>query len=156
MRDVKTINNNHAVTATVGRYEAWKLLMHTNRRKDTLARADGGEHAHADTHRRTHTHNSLLAFKTKVLIIITHIHTNAEHGWAGGWCACGTRQRDTLTPRRSLYCCCHSNQGQVVQSCACVRVRACTGRNCNTLPEELVGNNELVAVRTEQEDNTDP
>lgn len=73
-----------------------------------------------DTHKITHKHqsetrsDSLLAFKTKVLIIITHMHTNVELGWAGVGAPAGPRQRDTPTPRRSLYCRCHGNQGQVV------------------------------------------
>lgn len=72
---------------------------------------------------QTHN-NSLLAFKTKVLIIITHTHTNRKRvGWR--WCACGTRQKDTLTPRCSLTAAVIATK---VKWSKAVCVRACVAR----------------------------
>lgn len=71
-----------------------------------------------------------------------------------GMAGLGTHQRDTLTPQFSPHRSCHSNQGQVVQSWASVRMHE--GGNCNAFPEEPAGNNELVAVRTVCENNTNP
>lgn len=76
---------------------------------------------------QTHN-NSLLAFKTKVLIIITHTHKQKTGGLAlvgWRWCACGTRQKDTLTPRCSLTAAVIATK---VKWSKAVCVRACVAR----------------------------
>lgn len=60
---------------------------------------------------QTHN-NSLLAFKTKVLIIITHTHKQKTGGLALV-CLRDSSKRHTDTSVQP-YRCCHSNQGQVV------------------------------------------
>lgn len=72
MRGVKPINNDHVSDS----YEGMRPLMHTNRQGLVHTKPQ------ANTSKQTCC-NSPAAFKTKVLIIITHMHTNTEHGWAG-------------------------------------------------------------------------
>lgn len=75
VQNVKTINNNHVHDSSEG-----------SRLRDYWCTQAARTHAQnipqERTHRRKHS-NSRETFKTKVLIIITHIHTNTEQGWAG-------------------------------------------------------------------------